>query len=178
MVVAPDESFAITLPPGWQAAFTLGNARRIGEQLFPDDPAHGALVAQLLPHATGETRMIALIPAPEASSSPIPAAALQVDRHLVTGERSTSGAVDYIREWTLHDTAQILGQGTFDAARGPVVWVEFQVPGDAFIGVWYLTTAGDWEWTVTYWTRAPDYEHALGDQIVASLTPLPAASPA
>jgi hypothetical protein len=171
VVTAPDGSFAITLPPEWRAGFADWDLPPVGEQLYPDDPVHGREVEQLLPPATGETQMFALVPTPSASGSPIPAEALQVDRHLATGTRTAAGAVDYIEEWTLQGRAQILDQGTFATAQGPVVWVEFQIPGDGFVGFRYLTTAGDWEWTITYWTRSPAGGHTLGDQMVASLTP-------
>jgi hypothetical protein len=170
VVAAPDDSFAITLPPEWRAGFVREVRRPIGEQMYPDDPTHSAQVEPLLPSATGETQMYGLAASPDASATLIPAAILQVDRHLVTGERTTSGAVDYIESWTLHDRAQILGQGTFATARGSVVWVEFQTPDNGLAGIRYLTTVGDWEWTVTYWTPSPAAGHTLADQIVASLT--------
>jgi hypothetical protein len=154
VVTAPDGSFAITLPTDWQVGFPS-----------PDVPPEVEMLE------TPDTQMFALAPTPGADGSALLDGMLQIDGHDGAGlDNLTAYAAVRIVE-NRGTGGPIMGEGTFDSASGPVGWAAFQDHRSRWYVVRYLVVGGDWEWTVSYWTRAPAVDHALADQIVASLTP-------
>jgi hypothetical protein len=116
--------------------------------------------------------MLALSSAASADGSLLPDAVLQIDGHEDAGaDVLTADEAVRALEGSQYMT-DIVREGTFDSASGPVGWVAVQDSLAGFDGVHYLVTGGGWEWTVTYWTRWTVDGHALGDQMVAGLTPL------
>ncbi len=176
VVTAPDGSFAITLPPGWLAGFIGPGLPPVGEQMFPGAPAGSAEITPVLAFATWETRMLATVPLPAAGGPIIPVAVLQIDsRASVGADDLPARGAHFIEYWTIDGTTtHITDEGMFDSANGPVGWVAFQTPGNAFGGVRYMVAGDDMVWYVTYWQRSTAEGHGIGDQMVASLTPVPA----